>query len=128
MCDDSHFSKSLAEAPVPEGDRDTRIKRMSEAFNRIRGVTTLLADGAEELKELAPEVGLLKDYLDSGRWMEDFEADERGEICTQVNRSVLSEDGLYNLLDDLDDLVDTFEELQKRLASEPEKEGDTEII
>ena len=39
------------------------------------------------------------------------EADERGEIGSDVDRSVLSEDGVYNLMEDLDDLMHTFEEL-----------------
>ena len=47
---------------------------------------------------------LLKDYISSGQWLKDFEADERGEIGTDVDRAVLSEDGLYNLLSDIDTL------------------------
>jgi hypothetical protein len=31
----------------------------------------------------------------------DYEADEAGEIPSTVKRGVLSEDGLYNLLEDL---------------------------
>ena len=37
-------------------------------------------------------------------------------------RSVLSEDGLYNLMEDLDDLMHTFEELQDRFAADPDLE------
>lgn len=40
----------------------------------------------------------LRAYMDSGEWLSDFEADERGEIPPQIKRGVLSEDGLYNLL------------------------------
>jgi len=99
-----------------------RINQMSEAFNRLSAVTATLTDGAEELKNLAPDVYLLKDYISSGRWLKDFEADERGEIGTDVDRSVLSEDGLYNLMEDLDDLMHTFEELQDKFAADPDLE------
>jgi len=94
--------------PLMVEGRDERINQMSEAFNRLSAVTATLTDGAEKLKDLAPDVDLLKDYISSGQWLKDFEADERGEIGTDVDRSVLSEDGLYNLMEDLDDLMHTF--------------------
>lgn len=37
-------------------------------------------------------------YCDSGQWLADFEADERGELPPALRRGVLSEDGLYDLL------------------------------
>ena len=45
---------------------------------------------------------------------------KKGEIGPEVNRSVLSEDGLYNLMSDLDDLMHTFERLLERFAADPE--------
>ncbi len=45
----------------------------------------------------------LVSYYESGRWLSDYEADERGEIPSDLKRGVLSEDGLYNLLSELDD-------------------------
>ena len=43
--------------------------------------------------------------MESGQWQEDFEADERGEISPSIPRGVLSEDGLYNTLDRLQDVL-----------------------
>lgn len=106
--------------PLMEEGRDERINQMSEAFNRLSAVTATLTDGAEELKDLAPDVDLLKDYISSGQWLKDFEADERGEIGTDVDRSVLSEDGLYNLMEDLDEIMHSFERLEERFAADPE--------
>ena len=37
-------------------------------------------------------------YSESGQWLKDFEADERGELPKDLKRGVLSEDGVYNLL------------------------------
>lgn len=65
---------------------------------------------------------LLKDYISSGQWLKDFEADERGEIGPNVDRSVLSEDGLYNLMEDLDEIMHSFERLEERFAADPELE------
>ena len=109
-------------APVMEEGRDERINQMSAAFNSLSAVTATLTDGVEELKNLAPDVDLLKDYISSGQWLKDFEADERGEIGTDVDRSALSEDGLYNLMEDLDDLMHTFEWVQDKFAADPDLE------
>ena len=96
-------------------ERNARINRMSEAFDRLSKVSALLGEKAEELETMALDVDCLKEYMASGQWIRDFEADENGEIGPEVNRSVLSEDGLYNLLSDLDDLMHTFERLLEGL-------------
>ena len=40
----------------------------------------------------------LTSYYECGQWLQDFEADERGELPKDLKRGVLSEDGVYNLL------------------------------
>ena len=101
---------------------DARVNLMSAAFKRLSTVSAVLTEKAEELETMAPDVDLLKDYVVSRQWMNDFEADERGEIGPGVDRSVLSEDGLYNLLSELDDLMHTFERIQKCFAADSELE------
>ena len=96
-------------------ERNARINRMSEAFDRLSRVSAILGEKAEELESMASDVDCLKEYMASGQWIRDFEADENGEIGPEVNRSVLSEDGLYNLMIDLDDLMNTFERLLEGL-------------
>ena len=101
---------------------DARVSLMSAAYDRLRRVTTVLTEKAEELEIIAPDVDILKGYVVSQQWLYDFEADERGEIGPSVNRSILSEDGLYNLLEELEDLMHTFERLLDRFAADPELE------
>ena len=101
---------------------DARVSLMSAAFDRLRRVTTVLTEKTEELEAIAPDVDILKGYFASQQWLYDFEADERGEISPGVNRSVLSEDGLYNLLEELEALMHTFERLLDRFAADPELE------
>ena len=40
----------------------------------------------------------LIDYYESGQWLRDYEADERGELPVTLKRGVLSQDGLWDLL------------------------------
>ena len=67
-------------------DTIARVKRMEEAFDRFRQTRD------PELKDL------LAGYMESGLWLSDYMADERGELPRDLKRGVLSEDGLYNLL------------------------------
>ena len=49
-------------------------------------------------KDAKEEIKVLEEYMESGQWLRDFEADEAGEIPAGVKRGVLSEDALYDLL------------------------------
>ena len=54
-----------------------------------------LYDHARETGEISPE---LIAYYESGQWLKDYEADERGELPRNLKRGVLSQDGLWELL------------------------------
>ena len=54
-----------------------------------------LYDYARETGEISPE---LIAYYESGQWLQDYEADERGELPRNLKRGVLSQDGLWELL------------------------------
>lgn len=41
-------------------------------------------------------------YMESGKWMDDYELDRAGLLPKELKRGVLSQDGLYNLLTDWD--------------------------
>ncbi|MBQ8610815.1 MAG: DUF4298 domain-containing protein [Oscillospiraceae bacterium] len=43
----------------------------------------------------------LTEYMVSGAWLEDYRLDEKGMIPPEIKRGVLSQDGLYNALDEL---------------------------
>ena len=47
-------------------------------------------------------ISLLREYMDSGLWLSDYEADERGELSRDLRRGVLSQDGLYDLLHNIE--------------------------
>ena len=47
----------------------------------------------------------LENYLSSGEWQSDYEADEKGAFPADMPRGVLSQDGLYNLLEENGELI-----------------------
>lgn len=52
----------------------------------------------ERIKKMEEHYNALKEYMESGLWLSDYEADERGELPPELKRGVLSQDGLYDLL------------------------------
>ena len=56
----------------------------------------------DRIKRMEYYYDALKEYYESGLWLSDYEADERGELPADLKRGVLSEDGLYNLLNDIE--------------------------
>ena len=57
-----------------------------------------LFDRALETRVISAE---LRDYYSGGQWLLDYEAEERGELPEDLKRGVLSQDGLWNLLEEL---------------------------
>lgn len=77
-----------------------RIKRMEVCFDTLSkavyGSRDMLC--CPMIKDMLKE---LTEYYQSGQWLCDYEADERGELPSDLKRGVLSQDGVYNLLSDI---------------------------
>ncbi|MBR5048297.1 MAG: GNAT family N-acetyltransferase [Erysipelotrichaceae bacterium] len=83
---------------------------LSEAVSRISEMERLfdlLSSHPEATDETRQAARKLADYLDSGRWLADYQLDELGMLPKQLKRGVLSQDGLYELLceDDIRELL-----------------------
>ncbi len=77
----------------------TRIAAMEECMDAVEAALRReqsLADPAMEDK-----IRHLTVYMESGLWLADYERDARGELPPGLKRGVLSQDGLYNLLDEI---------------------------
>lgn len=83
-----------------------RIKDFEYKFNEVSRVMAALDMALDEYIDIKSYIGDLKDYMESGRWKADFEADEKGEIPADIERGVLSEDGLYDLLEDVEKILE----------------------
>ena len=89
-------------------DKQARIERISLMENRFDGATRVLGELDEAIsgyEHFKSEFEALKDYMASGEWKEDYEADEAGMVPADLKRGVLSQDGLYNLLQDADRII-----------------------
>jgi predicted nuclease with TOPRIM domain len=86
-------------------EAELRVARNSSRFQSVEEAIRQAETGIDMLLDQWENICALNDYLDSGEWQADFEAEERGEISKFIPRGVLSEDGLYNALDRLQDLL-----------------------
>ena len=108
-----------------------------EQICRIRSYEAMLRE-AEELLEsetrspaaldrLRALAKALEAYYTGGDWMRDFEADEAGLLPKDLPRGVLSEDGIYDLLEAVGELENEAACLEtERLLLRPWAESDAE--
>ncbi len=82
-----------------------RVEAMSAAYGRAGSAVEAVNRALEALEEAKDDLAVLDRYQRSGQWLKDYEADEAGKIPGNINRGVLSQDGLYNLLSDYDAIV-----------------------
>ena len=68
-------------------DRIERVEKYEQLFDEVA------------LRPTQEKLALLDAYYTSGLWLEDYEADERGELPSDLKRGILSQDALYNLLE-----------------------------
>lgn len=77
-----------------------RIEHMEQLFDEVNAA--FQADPkCSKSEDIQKKVSLLTQYMESGQWLKDFTADENGELPSELKRGVLSEDGLYNLICDI---------------------------
>ena len=55
-------------------------------------------------EEFERELYCLTDYYEGPMWRKDFETDEAGNLPKELKRGVLSEDAVFNLLDEVQSL------------------------
>ena len=82
-------------------ERIERIKAMEEKFDALTAVVNELGKAAQAYEEALPLLEELTGYYTGGQWLADYEADEAGLIPHDLKRGILSQDGLYDLLADL---------------------------
>lgn len=82
-----------------------RIEDMDGRMEKAREVLDQLERSVSEYNSIKEDVRILQQYMESGQWQLDFEADEAGQIPDYVPRGVLSEDGLYSFLERKDEIL-----------------------
>ena len=94
-------------------DRTERIRLMEQRMDRVSQWLETMTGALAHQAAIREDVCELSAYYESDRWMEDYAADEAGELPADLKRGVLSEDGLYNLLAKYEDFIQRLREIGK---------------
>lgn len=89
-----------------------RIAKMEALLDKITEVVRRLEQALDDFAALQPDIEALQAYYDSDDWRTDFEADEAGLLPKDLKRGVLSEDGVYDLLEDYQCLKDQIRTIE----------------
>lgn len=90
-----------------------RISDMEKLFDEVLEAQDSIEKEIENYKNIQEKVQRLEKYYSSKQWKDDFAADERGEIPFSIKRVVLSEDGIYDLLERNKEIMDMLDSLDK---------------
>ena len=78
-----------------------RIEEMEKHFERASDVVARLSGALDDFAQVQESVKALEAYYGSKELKKDFRDDEKGILPTDLKRGVLSEDGVWNLLEDI---------------------------
>ena len=67
-------------------------------LDRVAPALGNLEEALDAFDGIQEDVRELSGYYESDEWREDFEADEAGQLPADLKRGVLSEDGIYDVL------------------------------
>ena len=81
-------------------ERIERIKQMEACLERVSAAVKELSAALEQYDEAREAIEKLDKYLGSKQWKQDCKADEEGKLPKDLKRGVLSEDGIWNVLEE----------------------------
>ena len=85
--------------------RTERIETMERYLDEAREAVNRMQEALEVYEAAQKGYRRLCDYYGSTQWMRDFEADEAGKLPADLKRGVLSEDAVYDLITDNQELT-----------------------
>ena len=90
----SRFKNRLAAESIPQ-----HIYQMEAILDTAQQKMYALEQRIADYKEYQTKIQELEAYYTSQQWKEDFDLDEEGKFPKRLKRGVLSEDGIYNMLE-----------------------------
>lgn len=93
-----------------------RIEQMESYLNETREAIKTVSTALEDFMDAQNKVIALEHYYEGGCWRKDFEDDAAGLLPDYLKRGVLTEDAIYDLLTDNDELlaIISMDEFEKR--------------
>lgn len=88
-----------------------RIIQMEHHLDRASAAVMELSAALDKYVEAQEAIAALSEYYGSDDWKQDYADDEAGRLPAGLKRGVLSEDGIWNLLSDSQELNVRLQEI-----------------
>jgi hypothetical protein len=76
----------------------SRIIKMEKFFDELQLAFSRLNKDFLSDKKLKQKLNRLISYYESGKWLKDYQLDEQNKLPKNLKRGILSQDGIYNFL------------------------------
>ncbi|MBM0045815.1 DUF4298 domain-containing protein [Anaerococcus sp. DFU013_CI05] len=76
------------------------INEMTQIYEDHKNLTNKLNQALQEFKDHQKELEKLEKYYYSDKFSNDYDASNKGEIPSEINQGILTEDAIYDLLGD----------------------------
>lgn len=96
-----------------------RIKTMEQHLDRVSQAVMKLSSALDDYAEAQEALRELESYYSSDEWKQDFADDEAGLLPKNLKRGVLSEDAIWNVLEDSHNLNTRMEEVLNKSSISP---------
>lgn len=80
-------------------DQIERIKTMEEHLDKASQAVKVLSEALDLYTEAMESIETIDDYLVSDEWQKDFNDSEAGKLPKDLKCGVLSEDGIWDVVD-----------------------------
>lgn len=87
-----------------------RIEEMERRLDLIQEVAGEISQALDRYAEVQSEIKALDNYYGSEEWRQDYDDDIDGKLPDNLKRGVLSEDGIWNALAEV-------QEINRRLSN-----------
>lgn len=89
---------------VNQMEQIERIKQMELRMEHAAKAVMALSVALDNYEAVQEDLTALSEYYDGEAWKQDYTDDEAGRLPADLKRGVLSEDGIWNLLSDANEL------------------------
>jgi len=90
-----------------------RIMQMEKLFDEATSVINDFEKNLNKYNRIQKKIDQLEEYYFSSLWRKDYEDDEKGKI-KNIKKGVLSQDGIYNMLINNDELLKKLDKFVKK--------------
>ena len=95
----------------------TRIREMERRLEEATTAVRQMEEALERYEAAQETVTALEAYLGNEEWRQDLADDEKGLLPQDLKRGVLSEDGIWNLLEDNRDVAMRMQAMSDKLLN-----------